>query len=75
MELANSRPRHLENVIIIKAGILVTNNLNNPMKNNQKLISLVFIRIVSRSIEATEENKSKQTFETPCRRLTAATLK
>ena len=69
MELANSRPGRLENVIIIKAGILVTNSLNNRMKKNQKLISLVFIRILQTSIEETEENKSEQTFERPCRRL------
>ena len=50
----------------IKAGIMVTNNLNNQMQNKQKIINLVFIRIVWINIEAAEESKSEQTFETLC---------
>ena len=45
-ELTHSMPRRLENVIKIKAGILVTNNLNDRMKNNKKIIYLIFKEVV-----------------------------
>ena len=45
---------------------MVISNLNNQMKNKQKTINLVVIRIVEINNEETGENKSEQTFETPC---------
>ena len=49
-----------------KAGILVTNNLNDRMKKKQKIIYLIFKEVVKINNETLEENKSERTFETPC---------
>ena len=46
----------------LQAGILVTNYLNNGMKN--KVIYLIYKEVLNN--KALEENKSERTFETPC---------
>ena len=46
IEIAHSTLRCLENVIKIKAGIVVTNNLNERMKNKHKIVYLIFKEVV-----------------------------
>ena len=60
-ELAHSMPRRLKMSLKIKAGILVTNNLNDQMKDKPK-IYLMFREVVSINNEIVGENKCEETF-------------
>ena len=60
-ELAYSMPTRLKMTLKIKAGILVTDNLNDQMKDKPK-IYLMFREVVSINNEMVEENKCEETF-------------